>query len=437
MPRLFRQHLSISLLTALALLAAVMFTAEAGATSATHGAHHKAHKSKKKKRTKKRSRPVKRGPRKAPTRNGSAAAPARPVRPAVPVAPVVVPPKPPAGPAKPPAVPPKSPVVPPKPPTTPVPPVTSVPPIVTPPGLGPLDVLTPFPSGSRLFAPTSFWNRELPASEPLDPRSVQLVAALAAEVRSEVTKRTGPWINTNTWSVAAYTVGANVPNVHVTPDVRVAQFQRDIDAVPIPAAAHASNDGDATLVIYQPSTDTLWEFWHARRLADGWHAAWGGKMSNVSSNPGYFPNPMGASATSLPLLGGLVSINELKSGKIDHALALAVPNTDAAAVTWPAQRGDGRVRGAAAIPQGTHFRLDPTVDLSRLGLPPAGLAMARAAQRYGIVLRESSDCVTFYAEDATVTGSNPYPQLFRGLYANEVLAKFPWDRLQVVAPRKP
>jgi hypothetical protein len=425
MSRLFRNPRCRLVLAAAALLATVTFVADAGATRAALSAHYKPHKgSKKKKPPKKRPRPVKKGTKKAPMR---AVRPPRPAAPAVRSAPVV-PPKPPV------VVPPKPPVVPPV-VTPPVPPVTTIPPL----GIGLLDVVTPYPSGARLFAPTSFWNRALPDGEPLDPRSDELTSRLRAEVWKEMTKvpASGPWINTNSWSVPVYTVGRDVPRVHVTLDVGVVQLQRDFDAVPIPANAHASAGTDRHLVIHQPSTDTFWEFWHAQKLADGWHAAWGGKMTNVSSNPGYFPNPLGASATSLPLLGGLATVAELKAGKIDHALAIAIPNTDAARVTWPAQRGDGRVTGATAIPQGTHFRIDPSVDLTKLRLTPVGLAMARAVQRYGMVVRDSSDCFTFYAEDSTTTSSNPYPQILGGLYPHEALRNFPWDRVQVVAPRKP
>src|SRR4051812_7551150 len=317
-------------------------------------------------------------------------------------------------------------------------PPAGAPPVTAPPvAIGPLDVVTPFPAGQSLFSPTSFWNRALPDDEPLDPRSDQLSTALLNEVRAEMPTRKGPWINMNAWSVPVYTVGADVPKVHVTLDVGVVALQRDFGAVPIPAGAHASAGTDRHLVVYQPSADTMWEFYRAQLLADGWHARWGGKMSNVSSNPGYFPNPLGASATSLPLLGGLTTIAELKAGAIDHALAMAVPNTDAARVTWPAQRGDGRVTGATAIPEGTQFRIDPSADLSKLKLTPLGLAMARAAQRYGMVVRDSADCVTFYAEDPTVTSPNPYPALLGGLYPDQALKNFPWDRLLVVAPRAP
>jgi hypothetical protein len=429
------------LLCALALVIAAAFAVDAGARSggrAGHhhklrkGHHHKLRKGPKMAPVRIRLAPV-RGPRppKPPNTPAPSAAPASAPGPTAPTAtgsgPGVSPPA-----VAPPVVPPGT-----TPPVT-TPPGTT-PPATTPPAaIGPLDVVTPFPAGMSLFAPTSFWNRPLPGDEPLDPRSDQLSTALLDEVRAEMPTRKGPWINMNAWSVPVYTVGTDVPRVHVTLDTGVVQLQRDFDSVPIPAGAHASAGTDRHLVIYQPATDTMWEFYRAQLLADGWHARWGGKMSGVSSNPGYFPNPFGASATSLPLLGGLTTIAELRAGTIDHALAMAVPNTDAAHVTWPAQRGDGRVTGATAIPQGTQFRIDPSVDLSKLRLTPVGLAFARAAQRYGMVVRDSADCVTFYAEDPTVSAApNPYPQILGGLYPDQALKNFPWDRLRVVAPRTP
>lgn len=316
------------------------------------------------------------------------------------------------------------------------------PPVTPPPAqpsIGPRDVVVPFPTGQHLFAPSSFWNATLPANAALDPRSGQLSSALRDEIQKEMTVRTGPWINTNQYSVADYTVGSATPTVHVTLDAPYPDVQRDFDAVPIPTGAHVSlgkdgSLGDGQLVIYQPATDTLWEFWLLQMRADGWHAAWGGKMTGVSANPGYFPGNLGASGTSLPLLGGLMTIRELQAGRIDHALAVALPNTAAGTFTWPAQRGDGRTTGPAAIPEGTHFRIDPSVDLSKLNLTPTGLVIARAAQKYGFVVRDTGGCFVFYAEDPVTIGADPYGQIFGGQYPNQVLQGFPWDRLQVVAP---
>jgi hypothetical protein len=246
--------------------------------------------------------------------------------------------------------------------------------------------------------------------------------------------RKGPWINTTKWSVPVYTVGRDVPRVYVKLDNNKPALQADFASVPVPADALPSPDTDGWLAIYQPATDTYWDFWRMRRAPDGWHAVWGGKMADASSNPGYFLDRRGASASGVPLLGGLITIAELRAGRIDHALAMAVPTTAAGSFVWPAQRSDGKTTGPSAIPEGTRFRIDPAVDLDKLGLTPAGLAIARAAQRYGIIVRDGAGNVTFYAEDPRPSGANPYGTLFRGRYPDEVLRGFPWDRLEVVAP---
>ncbi|HKP88789.1 MAG TPA: hypothetical protein VJT75_02325 [Thermoleophilaceae bacterium] len=309
-------------------------------------------------------------------------------------------------------------------------------PPVTQPAIDPFAVVAPLPAGTKPFAPTSVWDAPVPADAPLAADSARLSAALADEHRKEVAGNYGPWINTTEWSIAVYTVGASVPTVRVKLDNNAPALANDFAAVPMPADAKAAGGGDKSLVVYQPATDTLWEFWLAGRQADGWHAVWGGKMTNASKNPGYFQSPWGGSGTSLALLGGLLTIEELRTQRIDHALAIAIPNTAAGTVTWPAQRGDGRTTGPTAIPEGTRFRVDPSLDLTKLGLSPLGLALARAAQRYGLIVRDTSSNIAFYAEDPAPTGSNPYSTLFGGRWPNELLNEIPWDHLQAVAPPK-
>jgi hypothetical protein len=159
-------------------------------------------------------------------------------------------------------------------------------------------------------------------------------------------------------------------------------------------------------------------------------------MRNVSRNPGYFPSPYGATATSLPLLGGLMLTRELAAHDINHALAIAVPDVRASKFAWPAQRTDGASRSSASIPEGTRFRLPADLDLDRLRLPPAAKAMARAVQRYGMVVRDRAGSVVFYAEDPTQSRAWPYGSIFGTpwLDANNALRGFPWSSMQVVAP---
>jgi hypothetical protein len=295
------------------------------------------------------------------------------------------------------------------------------------------------PSPARPYAPNSVWNEPVPATVPLSPQSSAYVSQLQQQIRSH-----GEWINTTQYSIPVYTVGPGQAKVPVKLDQSgpgtVGQLAQAFAAgVPIPANARAAAGSDQSLVVYQPSTNTEWEFWQARKLNGEWHAYWGGKMSDVSGNPGYFdaPSDWGGSATSLGLLGGLMTIDELRSGHIDHALAMAIPASARGKFVYPAQRGDGHDASPNAIPEGTRFRLNPKLNLDSLHLPPMTRMIAEAAQRYGIIVRDQAGSVSLYGQDPTPTGTDPYVGsngLFGGQSPDKLLQAFPWNQLQVVDP---
>lgn len=114
-----------------------------------------------------------------------------------------------------------------------------------------------------------------------------------------------------------------------------------------------------------------------RSDSHGWHARWSGAMDRVSSNRGYFgadaligaSSRWGATATSLPLAGGLMRRDEVRSFRIKHALALSVGSAKQDVWSWPAQRSDGENVQPNAIPEGARFMLDPELDLSKLDMP--------------------------------------------------------------------
>ena len=319
-------------------------------------------------------------------------------------------------------------------------------------GGGPLDVtpVAPDPtegsttSPARLFAPDSFWNAPLAPDAPTDPASDALVAELVSEVNRVAAVRDGPWIAARQYSTPVYVVGPDQPAVRVQLDhYTPSNLQGAFEAVPIPANAKEALGDDQHLTVWQPATDTLWEFWKASKEADGWHARWGGAIRNVSASPGHYTRDSwpgaepywGASATSLPIVGGTMMVDELRRGRIDHALALALPRPKANVFTWPAQRTDGFDTRENAIPEGARFRLDPSLDLDGLKLHPFVRMMAEAAQRYGIVVRDKSSSVQFFAEDPAQFGHNPYGDIIGPQYPNEtyrLLGTFPWEHLRVL-----
>jgi hypothetical protein len=297
------------------------------------------------------------------------------------------------------------------------------------------------PAPQNPFSPSSVWNARIPASAPLAPNSAALIATLQREVLTY-----GPWINSYAWSTPVYQVPANQPTVAVTVDWAPAMWTNPADAavlasqlsaVPIPAYAQPAAGTDRHLVIWQPSTDTEWEMWLTKHEigANGpeWHVGWGARIEHVSQSSGIVPYPFGATASGVSELGGLITADEIAHTQIDHALAMALPETEGwGQFVWPANRTDGRSPLPDAIPQGTRLRLDPTVNVDSLPLTPVVRAIALAAQRYGIVVRDTAGAVVFYAEDPKDVGSLGYDWGY-GLNPAQALANFPWGRLQVVA----
>ena len=310
----------------------------------------------------------------------------------------------------------------------------------------------PAQADSRMFAATSVWNSSIAADAMVDPDSAAMVGALAAEAADEYQQGVGPWIVT-TGSGTVYQVGPDQPTVPVQLDNPTISWrvslQSAFSAVPIPPDAEPSPGSDAEMTIWQPTTDKLWEFFEMRRESDGWHAAWGGAMDDVSRSPGYYtttswPGALaqwGATATSLPIAAGQITLREIQQGHIDHALAVDLPYPRAAEWSWPAQRSDGTGTDANAIPEGAQLRLDPNLNLASLHLPALTLMIAQAAQTYGIIVRDQTHhAIGFYAEDPTQSGTNPYytngvpnpTGPFGGLWPDQLLHSFPWSSLEVL-----
>ena len=193
---------------------------------------------------------------------------------------------------------------------------------------------------------------------------------------------TGAGLSFRDYGVPLYTVPRHQPCAQVRLDNPNAQLRAVFAAVPVPPDARPAAGTDGHLALWQPSTDRYWEFFRMRREADGWHARYGGRIVGLSKSPGHFQRLRGArgqvleqpwwgaTATGLPLIGGLITSDEVRRGRIDHALAIAVPRVRRGVMAVPAQRSDGRYEGPYSLPEGARFRLDPLVDVAALPVPP-------------------------------------------------------------------
>jgi hypothetical protein len=292
----------------------------------------------------------------------------------------------------------------------------------------------------KVFSASSFWYKPIPKDVQLASNSAELAKEL---VRQKTQYYGNVTINTSQYASPVYTVDSATPRVKVTQwDCQKKGYldsglKKQWASVPIPDYAKASAGTDMEMTIYQPSTDTVWEFWKARQVDGQWQACWGGQLENASNNNGVFPKYYGTTATSLPFLGGQITAEELTRGEIKHAIGIALVDTDHwNVISWPANRSDGYNPSKLPnrIAEGQRFRLDPAIDVDALKISRTAKIVAKAAQKYGFVVWDKAGSVSLRAQNAMTYTShglaNPYPALFENKPNYAVLNGFPWDRVQ-------
>ena len=155
------------------------------------------------------------------------------------------------------------------------------------------------PSGP-VFAPDSFWYAPIPPDAPLHSNSADFVRDFLRQLKKYYGNVS---IKTTSYSSPIYIVGAEIAAVPVTqwdchdPSYWDEGLAQQWQAVPMPSYAQPADGTDSEMTIYQPSTDTMWEFWHARKVDGRWEACWGGRMLSVSKNDGIWPPHYGTTAT--------------------------------------------------------------------------------------------------------------------------------------------
>ena len=299
----------------------------------------------------------------------------------------------------------------------------------------------PTPSSGGLFSKTSFWNETLSSSQALNQNSTNLVKTLVSE-----TKEAAPWMNTKQYSTPYYVVDSKTPKVSVSivqngKVLTLTLLNTDSHkGVPVPQNAIPAAGTDGHITIYDKSTDTLYEYWQLKKVNDQWQASWGGILYNASISNGVMPvvtnagggkEYWGATATGLPAIGGTILLSELKAGKIPHVLALAIPQIKNTFVS-PAERTDGTATGANAIPAGERFKFPSTIQIDPSWSPLMKM-MVQAVRDYGLVIRDTAGSVTFYGEDPTQYGGDPYNAYYGGKSLTDVMKEFPWSALEALA----
>jgi hypothetical protein len=223
----------------------------------------------------------------------------------------------------------------------------------------------------RFFAPADAFNQRHQHPHPA-PDSARMVADLLASGQVEVYSGTA--------GLPVYRAASGTPTYAITPRGHVGQWGPDpFDGVAFPwdpswKTPPADREWVAVITPDGRSVECLRIQVHDGRPSCEWGAVSDTRGSSVSVK-GL------ATGSGLSRLAGLITRDDWKAGRIDHALSFGAPNNGSQHV-FPAVGSDGRGQGRWS--EGQFVWLDPAYDIDAdTSLRPYERMIAKALQQYG------------------------------------------------------
>ena len=154
------------------------------------------------------------------------------------------------------------------------------------------------------------------------------------------------------------------------------------------------SDGDRHAIVVERGTCRLYELYDLRRRGGRWRAG-SGAVWSLRSNRLRPDGWTSADAAGLAILPGLLRWNEVRAGRVDHAIRFTTDVTSRRHL-WPARHDAGSTSSRAYPPMGARFRLRATYDASALS--PQARTVVAAMKRYGLVLADNGSPWFFQGE---------------------------------------
>ena len=253
------------------------------------------------------------------------------------------------------------------------------------------------------YSDASPFNQQISPDAEIDPNSATMVQSLARDARQR-----GFYMVVDKWTVPIYYADANTPryNVELTASW-AAWFATTMNGAPIPDWAAPDPQDDGSMTIVDLAADCQYDFWQAKKQNGQWSASWGNSLK--IDGQGIFPKGLSARGSGFALLAGMIWPDELKNGRIGHALLFSYNDTKSGGPVSPATESDGESLAVDAIPEGARIQLDPALNLDTLNLTPYEKIIAKAMQEYGMILGDNSGGgISLYAISPLSTQGNPY-----------------------------
>ncbi len=237
-----------------------------------------------------------------------------------------------------------------------------------------------------MFPKSSQWNQRVD-DLPVLPGSDRMVRAVGADDTMHADFGSGRYAGARI-GIPFVTVGRSYATVPV-------KFDYDDESDPgpypiprdVPIEGGRRSDGDRHVIVVDRGRCRLYELYAAypHDGGDRWTAG-SGAIWSLRSNELRPAGWTSADAAGLPILPGLARWNEVKRGRIDHALRFTVPETRREYI-YPARHfaSDSNDRDLPAM--GQRFRLKANYPIG--GFPRQARIVLEALKRYGMIVADN------------------------------------------------
>lgn len=286
----------------------------------------------------------------------------------------------------------------------------------------------------RPYAASSPWNTPIGDNVARDPKSDEYIETLASAgkpLTSDPDQYTIPVYCIDSATQQSPVQLAGYYSSYNSAGVRKGHgYAPLVDAIPVPQDVQAGAGTDGQVVFWDSKNGVEYAFWQFAKKNGEFTATNGYRTGTTEKYQGRFPDGLAGRGAGLPYLAGLVRPEEVKSGRIEHALAFAYQWPSKAHV-YPASKSDGLGKKGVDLPEGTRLQLDPSlteVQLRELGITTKeGLVIAKALQEYGMYVVDNSGSSKIYLEDRKTAEWKPE-------VTRDLMGEIPWAKFRAVAP---
>ena len=269
---------------------------------------------------------------------------------------------------------------------------------------------------ARPFSTGSPWNTPIDTlavdrrSDLWVERASRRLAVVASRNQAgvETTERRakdlGLYVNTCAWTPAIVGEGTGQSVRIVCRQRNCGPVAREVQSLRIPDNVDPLPEFDGWFSVIDESAGVGYDMWRARRVGNvisyqfikRWLLDGPGFSAPATKDP---IAAVGARGSGLPLFAGVIQPNELRQGRIEHALAISLPGPAQRIFVQPASVTNG-VNALESIPEGARLRLKSGFRLGKLARGAnkrSADAIVTALRTYGAIVVDRSITPTLYA----------------------------------------